>query len=269
MVEPELGSETPTPAMVLRELLQLRGAKGKLTPQKLSQYPTLLQVVGSHDLLDGFMALRRELRRFIATANRNEAAAALSIYADYELVIDRLQETANQYSESDELRDQRSARRWSDAGMPQIAEDLVYMAEVQGRLGRELLEIDVRAHGSGGLLIVIEQMVQAALDVKAPNVSLWAMNANGDPEECSIDLRRFPAVEITGDEFRSIEQRVVLAPELLERITEDHGLAVAVTGRDAPMRTVSFTSSWQPPAGLQMSMSAYRTRAAIEITRLG
>lgn len=151
--------------------------------------------------------------------------------------------------------------------MPQVAEDLVYMAEVQGRLGRELLDIDVRAHESGGLLIAIEQLVQTALDVEAPTVSLWAMNAQGDPEECTIDLRRFPAVEATGEEFRSIEQRVVLAPELLERITEDQGLTLAVTGRDAPMRTVSFTSSWQPPAELKVSMSAYRTRAAIEISK--
>lgn len=264
--EPSPGAPDLT-ARVLADLRKIRSAKGKLTPQKLSRFPALLQVMGADDLLDAFMAFRRELRRYIATANRDEAAAALSIYADYELVLDRLQETANQYSAGDDLKDQRTARHWSDRGMPQVAEDLVYMAHIKGRLGRELLELSIQGHDGGGIMITIEQMVQAALDVQAPSITLWAMNANGDPQERTIDLRHHSAVETVGEEYRSIEQRVVLAPELLERITRDHGLTLAVTGRDAPMRTISFTNSWQPPAGLKIAMSAYRTRATVEITR--
>jgi hypothetical protein len=248
------------------ELLNLRSMKGRLTPQKLGRCPTLLRVTGADDLLDAFFAFRRELRRYIETGNRDEAAAALSIYADHDTVLDRLQETADQLSDRDQ-RDQRSARRWSDDGMPTIARDLVYMADVQGRLGRELLNIQLGPTDDGGLLVIIDQMVQTQLPTRAPELSLWIMDTKGDPEELSLDLSDYPAVEATRDDYRMIRQRVRLTPDLLRRLSPEHGLTLAVAERDAPMRTISFEPPTTPIPGIRLAFSAYRTRAAIELTR--
>lgn len=185
-------------ARVLDQLLALRSAKGVLTPQKLARYPALIEVMGGGDLLDAFMAFRRELRRYIESANRNERAAALSIYAKDEHVGERLQYAANRLSDAG-VGEQRTARRWSDEGMPALAEDLVYMAEVQGRLGRELLHIELQITEEFALAVSIDQMVLEHLPVKAPEVTLWAMSSSGEPDELSLDLARYPA---TGSEKR-------------------------------------------------------------------
>lgn len=133
----------------------------------------------------------------------------MSIYADHETVLDRLQETAERFSE-DEARDQRTARRWGDDGMPTLARDLVYMARVRGRLGRELLHIELQAASDGGLLVIVQQMMRADLDVRKPELTLWAMNAEGDPEELSVDLDRHSAAEA-----RMSVQRVHLSAPIL------------------------------------------------------
>lgn len=253
-------------AEVLDQLLALRSAKGVLTPQKLARFPALIEVMGGGDLLDAFMAFRRELRRYIESANRNEKAAALSIYAKDEHVGERFQYVANRLGDRD-VREQRTARRWSDEGMPALADDLVYMAEVQGRLGRELLHIELEITDDGALAVSVDQMVLAHLPVRAPEVTLWAMNSSGDPEELSLDLGRHPATEATKGDYRMIRQRISLAPELLDRITPERSLALAVTGRDAPMRTISFVPPATTPPGVAVVLSAYRTRAAVELTR--
>lgn len=64
-------------------------------------------------------------------APRLPAPGSLSAPAD--TVLDRLQLTAEALSPDEDWRDQRTARRWSDAGMPTIAQDLVYFAQVAGR----------------------------------------------------------------------------------------------------------------------------------------
>lgn len=250
------------------ELFKIRSAKGRLTPQKLAGYETLVQILGAEDLLDAFMAFRRELRRYAETANRNEAAAALSIMVDQETVLDRLQETAARL-DPDALPDQRSARRWSDAGMPALARDLVYMAEVQGRLGREMLSIGVELNADGNLIVTVQQLLQTDMPARAPELSLWAMDAHGDPHELSIDLEQFPASEATRGDYRMRVQRVSIAVDLLDRVTPEQGLTLAVTGRDAPMRAISFEPTVTAIPGLRMAFSAYRTRAAVELTREG
>lgn len=248
------------------ELFEIRSAKGRLTPQKLGDYQTLVEILGADDLLDAFMAFRRELRRYVETANRNEAAAALSILVDHETVLDRLQETASRLS-PDDLADQRTARRWSDAGMSVLARDLVYMAEVQGRLGREMLSIGIDLAATGDLIVTVQQLLQVDMTARAPELSLWAMDANGDPHELSIDFQQFPASEAAGDDYRMRVQRVSISVDLLDRITPDQGLTLAVTGRDAPMRTISFEPNEVAIPGLRVAFSAYRMRAAVELSR--
>lgn len=261
-----MGSDADLAGEVLAELRAIRSARGKLTPQKLARYPMLMHVLGADDLLDAFFAFRRELRRYAREANRDEAAAAQSIYADAETVIQRLDYTAIRLSD-DELRDQRTARRWSDAGMPALAEDLVYLARVRGRLGREMLSIELDAGPGHGLLLTIDQIVQVDLDVRAPEVTLWTLDTDGDPRQISIDLELYPATETNDGENRLIRQRVLLDGELMDRITPEHGLVLAVTGRDAPMRTISFEDRWSPPREVVVRLSAHRTRAAVELAR--
>ena len=125
---------------VLSELLALRKAYGRLTVQKFSAFTTLRQVCGGDDLLDAFLMFQRELTRY-QHGGRTEAAAAWSLVAPADTVLDRLQLTAEALSPDGDWRDQRTARRWSDAGMPVIAGDLVYFAQVAGRLGTETLSI--------------------------------------------------------------------------------------------------------------------------------
>lgn len=252
---------------VLAALLELRARKGQLTPQKLARFPVLVSTLGSDDLLDAFMAFRRELRRYIVNANRDEAAAAMSIYAKAETVLDRLEYTALRLSDTDDLKDQRSARRWSDAGMPHLAEDLVYMARIQRRLGREMLHIELHDADRGGLLVVIEQMVHSDLDVTAPEVTLWAMHDNGDPEELHLDLGDYPATEAAQGEYRMIRQRVLLTQELLHRITPERSLTLAVTGRDAPTRTVSWRDHATTITQVA-TLSTYRNRCTVELNAL-
>ena len=151
---------------VLTELLALRKAYGQLTVQKFSTFATLRQVCGGDDLLDAFLLFQRELARY-QHSGRNEAAAALSLSAPADTVLDRLQLTAEALSPEQDWRDQRTARRWSDAGMPIIARDLVYFAQVAGRLGTETLSIQLGGSGTI-LMVIIDQMTNSDLPAKAP-----------------------------------------------------------------------------------------------------
>ncbi|GAA1760227.1 hypothetical protein [Nostocoides vanveenii] len=249
---------------VLGELLALRRAKGLLTPQKLAKYPALVDVMGAGDLLDAFFALRRELRRYVERANRNEAAAALSILAREERVLDRLQVVADKLSEG-EARDQRTARRWSNLGMPALADDLTYLAEIQGWLGRELLGIRLDYSPEAGLMVAIEQMVLATLPSCRPELSLWVMDSEGDPQQLKVDLNAHPATEAVQGEYRMTTQWMCLTPDLLANVTVRHGLTLAVTGRDAPMRVLSFAGPMPEVPGCKIAVSVHRARVAVEI----
>ncbi|MGL5827459.1 MAG: hypothetical protein ACRCYU_22030 [Nocardioides sp.] len=247
---------------VLDELLAVRAAKGRLTPQKLSGYPALVEVTGANDLLDAFFAFRRELERYRTSANRDHAAAVLSISADFDTVLDRLQYTADELS--DGLADQRSARRWSDRGMPTIARDLVYMAEVQQRLGQELLSVELQGDESE-LMLVIEQMVSTELNVVAPEVKLWLTSDDGDPEELVVDLGRYPASTAQQEEYTLHRHRVALAGELLARVQPGQSLTVSITGRNAPMRTAFFRDRATLPERFAVTFSCYRTVVGVEV----
>ena len=171
---PPSGSQAHRAALeqqVLAELLALRKAYGQLTVQKFSTFTTLRQVCGGDDLLDAFLLFQRELARY-QHSGRNEAAAALSLSAPADTVLDRLQLTAEALSPEQDWRDQRTARRWSDAGMPILARDLVYFAQVAGRLGTETLSIQLGGSGTS-LMVIIDQMTSSDLPAKAPLIQVW------------------------------------------------------------------------------------------------
>ena len=173
---------------VLEELLALRSKPGRLTIHKFAEHPALRRVCGGGDLLDAFLMFQRELTRLQADADRDVAAAAWSISAKADSVLDRLQLTAEALS-GDEWRDQRSARRWSDHGMPVLADQLTYSAEVQGRLGQELLSIELhdgsdestaaRGHRPARLVLTYQ---------RRRHWFVWTYPDGDDPHEADLDI---------------------------------------------------------------------------------
>lgn len=97
-----------------------------------------------------------EMRRYIAQGNRFEAAAAISLTAPFDTVLARSEEALAHFEDLDgQDRNQRTARRWSNRGMPTIAAELVYLAEIQQRLGGELMTIELSGTNEEGLSFVL------------------------------------------------------------------------------------------------------------------
>lgn len=164
---------------VTDELIALRGAHGQLTVQKFSRYPTLIQVCGDGDLMEGYLRFKRELGRF-TRGNKFEAAAAWSICAAADSVLDRLVFTADELTEGgNEPRDQRTARHWSDRGMPAIAADLAAIGTIRGTLGLDLIGITVARDDRGTLTVQIVHVTPTAMPSRAPFVTVWN---SGDEE---------------------------------------------------------------------------------------
>ena len=250
---------------VLTELLALRKAYGQLTVQKFSAFATLRQVCGGDDLLDAFLLFQRELARY-QHSGRNEAAAALSLSAPADTVLDRLQLTAEALSPQD-WRDQRTARRWSDAGMPIIARDLVYFAQVAGRLGTETLSIQLGGSGTN-LMVIIDQMTNSDLPAKAPLIQVWHYASSNSPREITLDLEQITSPQVSRDGLTMRRHRLALDlpdPQAVE--PDDAILAVSITGQDAPMRTVFYQDHSQLTTGLHTRMTTYRTIVMVEVAR--
>lgn len=180
-------------AQVLAALKRLRSAPGRLTIDKFAAEPLLVQVCGGGDLLDAFFMFRRELQRY-QQGDRPIAAAAWSIAAEADSVLDRLQLTAEALSDGDDWRDQRSARRWSDTGLPLLARELVYFAHIQQRLGQEMLTITVERCTTETLALTIDQLTATGLPARAPIVRVWHYDENEEPTErqAKVDLERIP-----------------------------------------------------------------------------
>src|SRR5690554_5842091 len=87
--ETDFGDKEQLTTAVYEELLALRGAHGTLTVEKFSKYPALHRVCGGGDVLDAYLVFERQLQRYIRQGNRHQAAAALSITANADKVIDR------------------------------------------------------------------------------------------------------------------------------------------------------------------------------------
>lgn len=262
---------------VADELLALRGSQGQLTIQKFSGYPTLVRVCGADDLLDAFLMFRRELTRY-KNAGRDEAAAAWSLSAEADTVLDRLQLAADHVSPVRE-RDQRTARRWSDAGIPRIADDLVYFARMRGRLGSELLSIELSDDQIGGLKLTIDQMTSRDLEAVAPEMSIWRYDLFGEPREATVDLSEFGSTSAFRADYVMRRHRVALElPEwfgdaqALEGARQAVGddelklLTVTLTGRDAPMRTVRVPLGFTLARGLAAEATVHRSVCAITVS---
>ena len=251
---------------VLTELLALRKAYGQLTVQKFSTFTTLRQVCGGDDLLDAFLLFQRELARY-QHSGRNEAAAALSLSAPADTVLDRLQLTAEALSPEQDWRDQRTARRWSDAGMPILARDLVYFAQVAGRLGTETLSIQLGGSGTN-LMVVIDQMTNSDLPAKAPLIQVWHYPSSNSPRELTLDLEQITSPQVSRDGLTMRRHRLALdLPDTKAVEPDDAILAVSIIGQDAPMRTVFYQDHSHLIPGLHTRMTTYRTIVMVEVAR--
>lgn len=265
----ELGDHSELTSRVLSELTALRSKPGRLTVQKFLTFETLRLVCGGNDLLDAFMMFEREMRRF-ESGSRNEAAAALSICAKADSVLDRLQLTAEALSGA-EMKDQRSARRWSDAGLKTIAAELVYLADIQGRLGSELLGIEVTGTAESGLMIAIDQMTTASLPSRAPLIRLWAYGVDEELEERElvVDLEDHPVTTASSGTYTMKRHRVTLPlPDLPNIDDELKLLSISIEGRDAPMRTVTLENHAKLPRGFDVRFAIYRTIATIDLVAI-
>ena len=136
------------------------------------------------------------LDELLRHTGRNEAAAALSVSSPADSVLDRLQLTAEALSPGDDWRDQRTARRWSDAGMPVIARDLVYFARVSGRLGGETLSVTLGGDAEAGLTVVVDQVASTALPVRPPLVQVWHYPGGEEPRQVEVDLDRYGSTTV-------------------------------------------------------------------------
>lgn len=260
-------------ADVHAELLALRSAHGRLTVEKFSQYPALRLVCGGGDLLEAFLAFERELRRYTAEGNRNVVAAAISIAAPADTVLDRLEYVVGHFEEDGESRDQRTGRRWSDQGLRTMATELVHMAEVRGRLGSELLTIEVSGTRTA-LHLVISQLTNKQLDERAPLVRLWKHQDDDLVEQAeglTIDFDDYRAPEVMNESYR-LKRYHILAelPSDLNTESVDVGDAlysISLEGRDAPMRTVTFLDQSELGDDLMLQFTTYRTLATVEVVR--
>lgn len=270
-----LGETDERITAVHEELVALRGAHGRLTVQKFSQYPTLRLVCGGGDLLEAFLMFEREMRRYTAHGNRNEAAAAISISAPAETVLDRLEYVVSHFEEEDgQVRDQRTGRRWSDQGLKTIAMEMVHVAEVRGRLGSELLTIEISGTREAGLHLVISQLTNKHLDERAPLVRFWKHQGDDLVEQSdglTLDFDDYTAPEVTNDTYRLTRYHILAeVPDDLDTNDGDVGDAlysVSLEGRDAPMRTVTFLDQSDLGDGLMLRFTTYRTIATVEIVK--
>ena len=270
----DFGDKEQLTTVVHDELIALRGAHGKLTVEKFSRYPALRLVCGDGTVLDAFLMFERELQRYIRQGNRNEVAAALSITAPAETVLDRLEHVVGHFDEGGPSRDQRTARRWSDQGMHTIATELVHLDDVQYRLGSELITIELSGTQERGVSLVIWHLTTRHHAERAPLVRLWhAQHANPDDQDTTTtyDLDQVESLEGTKGPFRlrgydfklDIPKNLALASvkagEAFYRIT--------IEGRDAPLRAVSFQDDSNLGEVGAVRFTAYLTDATIELLR--
>lgn len=270
----ELGDRSALESDVHDELVALRGSHGRLTIQKFSHYEALRRVCGGGDLYDAFMMFQREMARYIAYGNRFEAAAAISMTADADKVLDRLEEVVGHFEEQGQLKDQRTARRWGDEGLKTIAAELVYLADVQGRLGGELLTMELGDSSEGGLSLTLWHLTAKHLPDRAPLVRFWQYRHDDDFEQdrsVLYDLEEVDAPEAASAVYRlkRYEFDIALPRNLTAAVVNlgDAVYRISIEDRNAPMRTVSFMNDSTVGAGLAVRFTTYRTHASIELVK--
>jgi len=250
------------------ELQALRGRHGQLTMPAFSAYPRLVQLCGEGDLLEGYVAFRRELARY-ANGPKYEAAAALSISSPADTVLERFTLTAQNF----DYQDQRTIRRWSDRGLRSIAEDLVSIAVARGRLGRELLTLTLSNGGNDQLHLRIDQMDFAQLGSDPPKVTVWIWTDEENAEEAELDLRDYASRSAEDGIYRNVIHVVALPalePLLADaerRALTEKLLTVAIQGRSAPARTVTWRNEAVFPDEVQVELMVHRTMVTIGLEK--
>lgn len=261
-VEPEVEDEVLRG--VVDELTKLRGDHGRLTVHKFARYQRLIEVCGDGDLLDGFLAFKRELER-LKTGNKYEAAVAWSIAADTDTVLDRLQATADALS-VDKPKDQRTARHWSDRGMESVARDLIAFGTIRGHLGRDLIGIVVLGSLERGLRLRVVQVASTTLRRRAPVVTVVQIPDRDGSTATDIDLRQV-VPDYTERTEDTVTQAHVVTVELAQpHVGREERLAtVSVMGRGSP--TPSFFledwSSFAPP--VRIAFGVHRSLVVVEV----
>lgn len=261
-------------ATVHDELQALRSAHGTLTVQKFSAFPALIRVCGGGDLLNAFLTFERELRRYETTGNRDEVAAAISITAQRDTVLERFVEVLGHYEDlSGKDRNPRTARRWSDRGMPRIATDLAHMADIRGHLGVEMLTIAVTGTRAA-LTLTIDHFMTKRLAEQAPLVRLWKYEREEPVEQgagLTVDLVQVAAPEASNETYRLRRYTIVAElPDDLGEEAADPGdplYSISFEGPDAPMRTVAFMDKIELGDGLTLRFTTYRTIATVEVIK--
>lgn len=271
----DIGDRGALEAAVHKELLALRSSFGRLSIEKFSHYEALRRVCGGGDLLDGFLMFEREMRRYIKQGNRDEVAAAISLTAPLDTVLERLEEVLGHFEEFDgQDRNQRTARRWSDRGMSTIAAELVYLADIQGRLGGELMTIELSGSSEKGLSLTLWHLTSKNLPDRAPLVRFWQYrHEDGFEQDRSVlyDLDQVDVVEESSAAYRLKRYPflVELPKNLITAIVApgDAVYRISIEGRDAPMRTVSFLDESTVGPGLKIRFTTYRTHVSVEVVK--
>lgn len=246
------------------ELQALRGRHGQLTMPAFSAYPRLVQLCGEGDLLEAYVAFRRELARYV-NGTKYEAAAALSLSSPANTVLERLTLAAEHF----DYQDQRTIRRWSDRGLRSIAEDLVAIANARGRLGRELLTLTLSNGDENQLHLRIEQMDFAQLGSDPPKVTVWIWQDEENAEEAELDLRDYASRSAEDGTYRNAIHVVALPAlepllaDVERRALTERLLTVAIQGRSAPARTVAWRNEAVLPDEIQVELMVHRTMVTI------
>jgi len=268
-------------AAVYKELRALRGAHGRLTPEKFSRYPVLHHVCGGRNVLDAFNVFTRHLERTIRQGDQYAVAAALSLTADQDTVMARFEDALGHFEDlNGQERNERTARRWSDRGMRTIATDLVHLGDVQLRLGSELIEIELSGSREAGIAMVLWQLTTRHREERAPLVRLGWVHAtkrdghhdHDEPDPSTLyDLDHVPCDEAAKGPFRLRRYEFPLdIPEKRSSAAAKAGDAVyriTIEGRDAPLRAVSFQDDSDLARAYSVKFTAYLTDATIEVVK--
>ena len=257
----------PTVEDVLADLLQLRKGLGKLTVHKLVGREALIQLCGDGDIMDAYIGLKRDLER-CTRSNKHEAAAAWSILADHETVMDRLVATAELLAvDGKDAKDQRSARTWSDRGMPGLARDLIEFAEMRGNLGQDLVGVGILGSEVDGLSIRIVQVTSLQLRRRAPLVSVTRLREADLNSSESFDLEAIePESHEVDDTHDTRLHTVRLAIEPDRYLIRGPLVSIEVSTRHTRTPTYFFEDHTTFGRSVQLTLSTSRTLASVSVS---
>lgn len=269
------GDSDAVVAALEADLLDLRGSHGRFTLRKFMKAAALRYICGGNDVLDGYLTFRRELQRYVQEGTRDEAAAAISITAPADTVLDRLEHVVGALPQDGLIRDQRTGRRWSDDGIRLIARDLVHLADNDGRLGNEFLVIEATGDSTNGLDLTLSHIALDGLERAPMSFQILIPVYDGNDvveahEYLSTTLDEIPCDEAVIDEHRQRRHHVHL--DLADVVPEDVEpgdalYVISLTGFDSPMRTVVFRDNSNLAPAMRLHFTTYRNQTTIDLIR--